>query len=132
MILVDTSVWIEFFRNANSWEAARLENALTTDEDVAICGPILMELRQGIASAKAVREVERRLAPLVYLPTQRATYCHAADLYRKARAKGQTVRNSVDCLIAACALENRVRLLQRDRDFVTIAAISSLDLVLPE
>jgi predicted nucleic acid-binding protein len=131
MILVDTSVWIDFFRNVESWEAARLGTALATCEDLAICGPIIMELRLGIASDKAVKEIERLLSPLVYLSTPRKTYCRAADIYRTARSKGKTIRNAMDCLIAACAIENRVQLLQRDRDFLTIARISKLDLVRP-
>lgn len=130
MILVDTSVWIDFFRDVDSWQAARLETAIGND-DVAICGPILMEIRQGIASDKEVREVERLLSPLVYLPTLRKTYCRAADIYREARAKGKTIRNTIDCVIAACAIENRARLLHRDKDFTTIARMSSLELILP-
>ena len=102
MILVDTSVWIDFFRNVESWEAARLDTALATYDDLAICGPIIMEIRQGVASDKAAREIERLFSPLVYLPTPRKTYCRAADIYRSARRKGKTIRNAMDCLIAAC------------------------------
>jgi hypothetical protein len=131
MILVDTSVWIDFFRNVESWEAARLDTALATYDDLAICGPIIMEIRQGVASDKAAREIERLFSPLVYLPTPRKTYCRAADIYRSARRKGKTIRNAMDCLIAACAIDSRVQLLHRDRDFLTIAGISNLDLVAP-
>ena len=132
MILVDTSAWIDFFRDVRSWEAARLGTALATHEDLAICGPIIMEIRQGVASDKAAKEIERLFSPLVYLPTLRKTYYRAADIYRTARSKGKTIRNAMDCLIAACAIENRARLLHRDRDFLTIAGISNLDLVEPE
>lgn len=131
MILVDTSVWIDFFRGVDSWETARLISAIE-DEDVGICGPILMEIRQGLKSEKAVKEIERRLSPLVYLPTLRKTYCRAADIYRAARTKGKTIRRTMDCLIAACAIENHAALLQRDRDFVVIAGASVLELVLPK
>jgi predicted nucleic acid-binding protein len=132
MILVDTSVWIEFFRDSGSWETAWLDSALRRYENLAICGPVLMEIRQGIASRKVAKEIERLLSPLVYLPTVRRTYCRAADIYRAARSKGKTIRNAIDCLIAACAVENRAQLLQRDRDFATIAGISSLGLVRSE
>lgn len=132
MILVDMSVWIDFFRGVESREAARLANALEANEDIAICGPVLMEIRQGIASDKGVKDIERRLSPLIYLATVRKTYCHAADIYRAARAKGKTIRKPIDCLIAACAIEHRARLLQRDRDFATIAGISNLELVLSD
>jgi predicted nucleic acid-binding protein len=132
MILVDTSVWIDFFRGVDSWETERLSGALEMNEDIAICGPVLMEIRQGIASDKGVKDIERQLSPLIYLPTLRKTYCRAADIYRAARAKGKTVRKPIDCLIAACAIENHAGLLQHDRDFATIAGISRLELVLPE
>jgi predicted nucleic acid-binding protein len=132
MILVDTSVWIDFFRDVHSWETARLDAAIEAHEDIGICGPILMEIRQGVSSDKAVKELERLLSPLLYLPTLRKTYCRAADIYRAARGRGKTIRNTMDCLIAACAIENRDRLLQRDRDFSTIADISSLELLLPD
>jgi predicted nucleic acid-binding protein len=132
MILVDTSVWIDFFRGIKSWETARLVGALDTNEDLAICGPVLMEIRQGIASDKGVKDIQRRLSPLIYLATLRKTYCHAADIYRAARAKGKTIRNTIDCLIAACAIEHRAGLLQRDRDFATIARISNLEILLPD
>ena len=132
MILVDTSVWIDFFRGVESWETARLAGALKANEDIAICGPVLMEIRQGIASDKGVKDIQRRLSPLVYLATLRKTYCHAADIYRAARAKGKTIRKTIDCLIAACAIEHRAGLLQRDKDFTVIARLSNLELLLPE
>jgi len=131
MILVDTSVWIDFFRNVESWEATRLGAALAAYEDLAICGPVIMEIRQGIASDKAAQKIQRVLSPLLYLPTLRGTYYRAADIYRTARSKGKTIRNAIDCLIAACAVENRVQLLQRDKDFLTIAGVSKLDVVGP-
>ena len=132
MILVDTSVWIDFFRNIDGWETARLTNAIEIGEDLAVCGPVLMEIRQGVVSDRAMKEVERRLSPLVYLPTLRKTYCRAADIFRAARRRGKTIRNTIDCLIAACAIENHARLLQRDRDFAAIADVSNLAWIRPE
>jgi predicted nucleic acid-binding protein len=69
---------------------------------------------------------------LIYLATLRKTYCHAADIYRAARKKGKTIRKTIDCLIAACAIEHHVELLHCDRDFATIAGVTSLELVLSE
>jgi predicted nucleic acid-binding protein len=132
MILVDTSVWIEFFRHTDAWEADRLAAALTSDEEIAICGPVCMEIRQGIADTARVDEIERLFSPLTYLPTLRNTYRRAADLYRAVRANGKMIRNSIDCLIAACAVEHRAQLLHRDRDFLTISEISRLELLRPK
>jgi len=126
MILVDTSVWIDYFRGRDSREAMQLVAALEADENICICGPILMEIRQGIASDRDARNIERRMSPLMYLPTLRKTYRRAADIYRAARVCGKTIRNSVDCLIAACAIENHAMLLHRDRDYTIIAEVSEL------
>jgi predicted nucleic acid-binding protein len=73
MILVDISAWIDFFRGVDSWETSRLAGALEANQDLAICGPVLMEIRQGIASDKAIKDIERRLSPLLYLATLRKT-----------------------------------------------------------
>lgn len=129
MILVDTSVWIDFFRGVNSAEALRLVEALTAHEDLCICGPIVTEILQGIPSDTEYRSTRHFLAPFLYLPALRSTYYLAAELYRAARAKGKTIRNAVDCIIAACAIENHAEVLQRDNDFVAIAAVSKLNLV---
>lgn len=131
MILVDTSVWIDFFLGIESPEAVWLIDAIRSDEDLGICGPILMEIRQGITSQKDVAVIEDKLAPLLYLPTHRKTYLHAADIYRSARAKGKIVRKAMDCLIAACAVEHRAKLLHRDKDFAAIAEVSELEFVQP-
>ena len=129
MILADTSVWIDFFRNVPSPEADRLGKALDGGEDVCLCGPVLTEILQGLSSDRAVREVKQTLSTLIYLPISREAFESAAALYRKARAHGKTVRNSIDCVIAACAIAHHVPLLQKDRDYLTISEYSTLRLV---
>lgn len=129
MILVDTSVWIDFFRGADSDEAERLVAAIATQEDLCIGGVILTEVYQGIQSDRDYRRVKRMLAPLIYLAMPRSAFEAAASIYRKARAGGETIRNTVDCLIAACAIHHNVPLLQRDRDFQTISRHSRLRLL---
>ncbi len=71
----------------------------------------------------------RTLDRLPYIPTDREAYVLAADIYRAARARGRTIRNTVDCIIAACAIVNDVALAERGRDFHTIAELSDLRLV---
>ena len=127
MILVDTSVWVDFFRGAGSPEAAREARAVD-DEDVCLCGLILTEVLQGIPSGREHRRVRRLLDALIYLPMERRDYVLAADLYRAARAKGKRIRNTVDCIIAACAISHNVPLLQKDKDFLALAAVSRLKL----
>jgi predicted nucleic acid-binding protein len=128
MILVDTSVWIDFLRGAGSAEAGCLASLLEEESDICICGLILTEILQGIRESGQHRKVRRSLEPLIYLPTHRSVYVRAADIYRAARARGETIRNSLDCIIASVAIEHGVPLLQRDRDFTLIAAHSRLKL----
>ncbi len=64
--------------------------------------------------------------PLVEAPLETAVFDEAVDLYRLARRIGITVRSSVDCLIAVCAIRNDLTLLHHDRDFDRIARISPL------
>jgi predicted nucleic acid-binding protein len=129
MVLVDTSVWIDFFRGVNSPEAGRLTAAIMAETDLCICGLVQTEILQGIKSDAQYKQVKMFLRDLVYLPTPKSGYLLAADIYRAARKKGKTIRNSIDCLIAACAIINKVPLLQKDRDYLTIAAVSDLKLL---
>lgn len=129
MILVDSSVWIDHFRGRKSTEAQRLASAISVDEDLCVCGLILTEVLQGIRSEISYRQVRRLLEALVYLPMPRRVYTRAAEIYRTTRAAGRTIRNSVDCIIAACAIEHEVHLLHRDRDFTIIQRFSPLKLM---
>ncbi len=129
MILVDTSVWIDYFRGVDSPEAQRLSSDIAGDENLCICGIILTEILQGIKSETRYKAVKRLLKALIYLPIPREAYYLAADIYRAAQKRGHTIRNTVDCIIAASAISNKVQLFQKDRDFLTIASVSKLALV---
>ena len=129
MMLVDTSVWVDHFRGIDSPEAGRLAAAIEDEEDLCICGVVLAEVLQGIAPERQYEQVRRAMLDLVYLPIDRSGFLLAADLYRAARARGRTIRSSVDCVIAACAVAHDVPLLQRDKDFLAIAEVSRLRLV---
>ena len=124
MILVDTSVWIEFFRNPPGVD-------LTTEvdlDDVAICLPVIQEVLQGFADERAYRIARRAMhaLPVVEAPVSAGVFNEAVDLYRRARRTGLTVRSSVDCLIAACALRHSLTVVHRDRDFDVLAGVSDL------
>lgn len=121
MILVDTSVWIDFFPDRDVPHVRRLKDALRSGEDVIICGPILMEVLQGIRSDRSFRETKQYFEALQSLPVTFDTFLRSADLYRSLRKKGITVRSALECIIAAVALDNGVTLLHNDRDFSVIA-----------
>ena len=79
---------------------------------------IYTEILQGISSNKEFTTTRYFLERLPCL-TARApsTFVHAAELFRRCRQKGSTIRSTIDCLIAAVCLENDVPLLHRDADF---------------
>ena len=121
MLLVDTTVWIDFFSGREVPHVAYLEKQLLHGEDICICGVILAEVLQGIRDDKSFSKTRRYLDALVYLPMDRHVYSRAADIYRGLRKKGTTIRNSVDCMIAAVAIGHDVPLLHNDKDYSSIA-----------
>lgn len=124
MILVDTSVWIATFRTQHPLD---LEEVLDFDE-IVTCLPVVQEVLQGFRDEGAFRRArEAMLAlPIVESPLAEDVFSHAVDLYRGARRGGLTVRSSVDCLIAACAIRNNLEILHLDRDYQALAQVSSL------
>ena len=121
MILVDTSVWIDFFAGRDLPHVAKLEQFILDNEDLALCGIILTEILQGISDDTTYRRVRRDLSPLIMLPMPSTVFVRAADIYRKLRKQGITIRKSNDCIIAATALEHHCQLLHNDKDFTPVA-----------
>ena len=124
MVLVDTSVWIEVFRKS---PRIQLESQVDFDE-IVTCLPVIQEVLQGFNAEPAfLRARESMLAfPIVEVPLGRDVWLEAVDLYRSGRRLGLTIRSSVDCLIAACAIRHQLEVLHRDRDFDAIARVSPL------
>jgi len=124
MILVDTSVWIEVFRSRRSLD---IEAVLDFDE-VATCLPVIQEVLQGFREERAYRVARDAMfaLPIVEAPISEGVFEEAIDLFRNARRSGHTIRSSIDCLIAACAIRHDLEVVHRDRDFTALAAISSL------
>ena len=124
MILVDSSVWIEFFRPHNFVD---LESKAPFDE-IVTCLPVIQEVLQGFQAEDAWRRARDAMIamPIVESPLRLDVYHEAVALFRQARRAGFTVRSSVDCLIAACALRNDLEVLHIDRDFTALARICGL------
>ena len=89
--------------------------------DLAICGPILMEVVQGCRSEQNVAQIIDYFGGLIYLPTPEDSYIQSAAMYRLLRKRGVTVRKSMDCLIATIAIQSDCELMAEDRDFDNIA-----------
>ena len=129
MTVVDTSVWIDLFAGRDTPQVTFLESLIERKEDICICGVILTEVLQGIRDEKEYSDTESMLGNLLFLSMSRETFLLAATIYRALRARGLTIRNSVDCMIAAVCIENEIRLLHNDRDFDLLAAHSELEVV---
>lgn len=125
MLLVDTSVWIDFLKDKNTEQVDYLVKNLE-EETILYTGIILQELLQGISSARKRKLLEESFNPFVEVFPSRNTYKLAADLFRKSRANGHQLRSSVDCLIAACCIEQKSSILEDDRDYKYIAKVSPL------
>jgi len=124
LTLVDTSVWIEVFRKTKPLELGRV----VPFDDVVTCLPVVQEVLQGFRDENAFRVARDAMLslPIVESPLGSSVYLEAVNLYRLARRAGRTIRSSVDCLIAACAIRHDLEVLHRDRDFDVLASISSL------
>jgi len=131
ILLVDTSVWIDYFRGRSVSHVAALEQALHVGDDVCVCGLILTEVLQGISSDVDYRKTATYFKSLVFLPMTYDTFVRAAEIYRALRRNGVTVRRPMDCLIAATAIEHDVLLLHNDRDFNPIETHAALRVLHP-
>jgi predicted nucleic acid-binding protein len=132
MLLVDSSVWIDWLRGADT-DAVRFVQEREAHEELALTQMIYLEVLQGVSSEKQFAATRRVLgAQTVLQPLDTLeTFESAAQLYRSARKKGFTIRKSTDCLIAAIALEQGAMLVHNDRDFLALAQVASPLLVYP-
>ena len=117
MILVDSSVWIDFFRNARTPEAEWLDRHLEI-ESLLVGDLILAEILRGFTQDRGFQEARRLLGQLDQLTLGGETVAvEAARNHRKLRARGITVRGTVDLIIATRCILDGLTLLHSDRDF---------------
>lgn len=117
MILVDTTVWIDFFSNRKLPHVISLIDSIEQRDELCLCGIILTEILQGIKNEGEYKIIEQSLHPLIFLDMKQSTFKLAADIFRTLQKRGITIRKTVDCMIAAVAIENEAILLHNDRDF---------------
>jgi hypothetical protein len=127
MILVDTSVWINFFNGPETKIVQLLSDLVEAEEDLCISEYILGEVLQGFKFDRDFETAMNHLLnfPVFFLPNL-DSYIQAAQIYRKCRRQGITIRKTADCLIAQTAIENKLVLLHQDSDFDRIAQVCSL------
>lgn len=117
MIIVDTSVWIDYFNGKDTDETNILDGALGRQE-VAIGDLIVLEILRGFRNDKDYNTARKYLANLhQHSMLSPELALKAADYYRKLRKKGITVRKTADIVIATFCIEQRFPLLYTDKDF---------------
>ncbi len=121
MIVVDSSVWIDFLDGRRAPHVARLREILGTDE-IVVGDLMLCEVLQGIDGERAARQVETLLRRFEIVPMAgEAIAVAAARNFRSLRRRGVTVRKTIDLLIGTWCIENRRPLLHDDSDFRPMA-----------
>jgi predicted nucleic acid-binding protein len=117
VLLVDSSVWIDYFNGESSLQTDYLDRALG-EENIIIGDLILAEVLQGFRSKKDFETAQIALLKFPYLSMVGLEIAlQSAQNYRFLRAKGITVRKTIDCLIATFCIEHNISLLHNDRDF---------------
>lgn len=129
MVFVDTSVWIDFFREAPTSKVNCLEQLLNDEIDVFTTGIILQELLNGIKHKGQRSAVKDAMMRYVLIMPSFNTHIQAAEIFDGCRKKGITIRSPIDCLIAALALEYDLPILENDRDFLSISKIFPLRII---
>ncbi len=126
MIVVDSSVWIDFFSSSPGPAGHELRRMIAEHEPFALLGVIVSEVLQGLT--REVERIEQYLAQWEMLEARGFdTYRQAAAIFRTARAAGFAL-TTIDTLIAAIALENGATVFTLDHDFARLARIAPLAL----
>lgn len=117
MTLVDSSVWIDYFRGTSTAQTDRLDQFLG-HEPLVIGDIVLAEVLQGFASDRDFNQAHRLMTSLdVIVIGGRDLAIQAARNFRSLRARGVTIRKTIDTLIATRCIEDGLALLYSDRDF---------------
>ena len=124
MILVDTSVLIDFFKGAETQKTLIFESILKQDLPYGIAPYTYQEVLQGARDEPEYEKIREYLATMrfYFLPETIDVYEESARMFFDLRRKGITVRSTIDILIALVAIRNNLSLLHNDRDFDAIAS----------
>lgn len=132
MILVDTSVWVDYFNGIKNEFTDTLDSALE-EGTVAIGDLIFLEILQGFKNDKDFRKAKNILESLdQYEMFGHAMALKCAENYRVLRKKGITIRKTTDVIIATFCIENQLPLLFSDRDFIPFVDKLGLNAVVGE
>jgi predicted nucleic acid-binding protein len=125
MYLVDTSVWIDYIQGSDARQISFLDELLKNPLAVGLTDLIYMEILQGAKDQSSFDQLRRYFSGQQFYrfidPEQ--SHTSAAQIYFDCRRQGVTVRSTLDCLIAQCAIEHELILLHHDRDFKQMVTI---------
>lgn len=117
-VIVDSSVWIDYFKNLYNPYTKCLDNLLST-ASIGMTDIILMEVLRGFREDKHFTQALNLLSPLICFEiVDKQKALRYADYYRQLRKKGITIRKSNDVMIAGYCIDNQIPLLFSDKDFV--------------
>ncbi len=129
MILVDTSVWIDYFNGVSTWQTEILDDLLT-EETVLMGDIILAEILQGFDKDSDFRLAKEALDPLECMTFGgKELAIKTAANFRFLRSKGVTIRKTVDMIIGSWCIETDIQLLHNDKDFDQIALHLPLSII---
>ena len=131
MVIVDTTVWIDYLQGTRNPESDWL-NAELARQRLALTDIILCEVLQGVRNEAAAKDVEGQLLKLKVFETGSVALARdAARNYRVLRGRGHAVRKTIDCLLATFCLREHHSLLHRDRDFDPFEELLDLSVIHP-
>jgi len=129
MVIIDTTVWIDYFRGSENRETNWLDAHLT-QQRLGLTDLILCEVLQGIQDQTEFAQIRSDLLKFQIFHSGGAELAvSAAQNYQELRHRGYTVRKTIDCLIATFCLQARHELLHRDRDFECFEKVFGLQVV---
>ncbi len=132
MIVVDTTVWIDFLEARNTRYDRTLQALIEEGPSVGLTDLIYGEILQGIRDDEKFSQIRDILQAFPILRVRGLrTFEHAASIYRACRKRGLTIRSTIDCLIAATCIESGAEIYHNDRDFETIAKLHGLKIYRP-
>ncbi len=127
-MMVDTSVWIDFFHGRLTSQVQFLKSFVLYKGTILTGDLIIAELFQGIKNKREMAVIESAFQILQIKPMVGETIARkSADYYRQLRRSGITIRKTIDCLIAAWCIHNQVPLLHSDRDFAHFARFGLIE-----
>jgi predicted nucleic acid-binding protein len=130
MILIDSSVWIDFFRGRSTRQSDRLHEFVDDDQDILLGDLVLCEVLLGARDDRNALRMEMALRefPVVQLLDPKLAVAAAAN-YRQLRANGITIRRTIDLIIGTYCIEYGHHLLHSDRDFEPMERLLGLRVI---